>query len=748
MKKDKEEFIREINVFKKERPKFVLLSKVLLKLLKRITKIVGEGIVQTRAKDVVSFAEKIQRPGKKHNYGRNPIDDLTDLCGGRCIFTTLKGVNECSNLIEREFRIGWEDSEDKIKTYDASQFGYLSTHYIVQLNLESPLIKYLTFQKVSSTQEESSEAKINFSAYDVIERDSDEESEGIKVSEEMRKKIFEEIENLNSEVQVRTLLQHAWSEVSHKRVYKSEFPIPRRIMRSFNRISAVLENTDAGFLNMIEELEMFVNNYGAYMTDQEIREEINRLKIVVEIAPNLKKIEDYIYRIVRLARSIEKWEETIEILEWYSQKVKLTPELNREYGLALSKSAPNYKCNQYMLAKEKLEAAIKGNPQDSDAYSILGGWWKKKGNLDKALTYYEKAYIKEPDDSYAVGNYFVLEISHNRNYKILQYSKPIFKNVIAKLETQKEIGVNIPWVYFDLGLFNLFSGNIVKALNNYLTAIRYSNARWMITTTLKNINLLYEFEDKIVGLKQVKQILLLGLAYRFQDQNAIEQFEKQYGVEKIQFKGPIIIIAGSVPKTKAITKNSIKSALSQVFKNEEFTLISRRINEQNITYDKTIVKFSENAAEPLNLTDQLSEIPQGNIYQQETENLHDTNVSAANIQNVIRYWIEVLLSQKSVKHIKVIGVGADQITSFEYRAALVFGSQVGIFRDLSPINSRLFEEKEYKPSKIHTEEEKQQLSEKERLKIEKHPIRLFNLSMGTDDNLITFLQSSYDKSPL
>ncbi|TFF99265.1 MAG: hypothetical protein EU541_05365 [Promethearchaeota archaeon] len=757
MEKDKEEFIREIKEFKKARPKYVLLSKVILKVLQKIEQRIGKGIVETRAKDIVSFAEKIQRPGKKKKYSSNPIQDLTDLCGGRCIFPTLKGVEECSKLIEKEFRVFWEESEDKLKNLGVSQFGYLSKHYIVQLNLESSLLIDLTFQRISSCQDSGKKSEISYQDYEVIERnyeDEDEECDGIGVSEEMRKHIFEGMETLYSEIQVRTLLQHAWSEIAHDRIYKSEFPIPDNIQRTFNRVSAILENTDAGFQEMIDNLDMYVENYGAYMTDQEMKEEINRFKTVVEIAPNLEKVEKYVYRIVSLARSIEegkdfkKWEEIIALLKWYQQKVGLTPRLKREYGLALSKSAPSTDSSQYLRAKNIIKESIEENPKDSDAYSILGGWWKAKGDLDKALKYYEKAYINDPDDSYAVGNYFILEISHNDNYQILQYSRPIFKNVIAKCIDKKEIGVNIPWVYFDLGLFNLFLGNIIEALINYLTAIRYSNASWMITTTLKTINLLYKFEDKIIGLRQVKQLLLLGLISRFQDQNSIEELKNKYDIKNARFEKNIIIIAGSMPKTQMNTKRLIENSLLEIYTNETFTLISRRIEGKAIKYKKSYLNLSDETLKTAKINQKLAEITKSDISLEEGNQIKNNKIVTQNVQEIIQYWAEILLNRKSVKNIKVIGVGVDPLTSFEYRAALVFGCQVGVFRDLSVINSQLFEDKDYFPSKVYTEEEFEELSEKEKLKIEKHPIRLFNLSGRSNKSLIQFFNSPYKENPI
>jgi ppGpp synthetase/RelA/SpoT-type nucleotidyltranferase len=77
MKKDRDEIIREINLFKECRKNFVKYAEILELILKKISKNISpESIVQTRAKTVTSYAEKIQRPGKAEKYGPNPVEDL------------------------------------------------------------------------------------------------------------------------------------------------------------------------------------------------------------------------------------------------------------------------------------------------------------------------------------------------------------------------------------------------------------------------------------------------------------------------------------------------------------------------------------------------------------------------------------------------------------------------------------------------------------------------------------------------
>lgn len=59
------------------------------------------------------------------------------------------------------------------------------------------------------------------------------------------------------EIQIRTILQHAWAEIEHWIWYKSHFWIPNKIRRSFSRISWMLEMCDMEFSYINKEKNSF-----------------------------------------------------------------------------------------------------------------------------------------------------------------------------------------------------------------------------------------------------------------------------------------------------------------------------------------------------------------------------------------------------------------------------------------------------------------------------------------------------------
>lgn len=153
--------------------------------------------MEFRAKTVDSFLEKIQRDGKSYN---EPLTDVTDLAGVRVIVYYTDDVDKVYNVLKSEFNIDETKTEDKTAK-DPDRFGYLSKHYIV--SIKEPRGNLGEWKRFS----------------------------GIK-----------------AEVQVKTILQHAWAAIDHKNRYKSKDEIPKNIARKLFRISALLEVADDEFL--------------------------------------------------------------------------------------------------------------------------------------------------------------------------------------------------------------------------------------------------------------------------------------------------------------------------------------------------------------------------------------------------------------------------------------------------------------------------------------------------------------------
>lgn len=158
-----------------------------------------------RLKEKNSYLEKCNRK----NYD-NPIEEITDFAGIRIIAYTTADVDKICSIIESEFLIDELNSENKADLLESDKVGYLSVHYIAGL----------------------SENRLSLKEY----------SRYI---------------GLACEIQVRTLLQHAWAEIEHDRSYKFSGVLPENINRRFHLIAGVLEMMDSEFQRLSDEIDQY-----------------------------------------------------------------------------------------------------------------------------------------------------------------------------------------------------------------------------------------------------------------------------------------------------------------------------------------------------------------------------------------------------------------------------------------------------------------------------------------------------------
>lgn len=114
------------------------------------------------------------------------------------------------------------------------------------------------------------------------------------------------ISDFSFEIQIRSILQHAWAEIEHELGYKSKNSPPQPIQRRFYRLAGLLEVTDEEFKqirNDIEEYKIQVedsinqNNLNKVIIDLEsIKEFIQREPLIKQISQAISnKINVRIY---------------------------------------------------------------------------------------------------------------------------------------------------------------------------------------------------------------------------------------------------------------------------------------------------------------------------------------------------------------------------------------------------------------------------------------------------------------------
>lgn len=162
--------------------------------------------IDSRLKEESSLATKVENGESKYNS----LSDITDVSGLRIITYFSDDVDKVAEVIMDEFSIDVANSVDKRLRLDPDRFGYLSLHYVVSLN----------------------EERIGLSEY-------------------------KRFKNMKIEIQIRSILQHAWAEIEHDLGYKNKSAVPNVVRRDFSRLAGILELADEEFNRIRIHLEEY-----------------------------------------------------------------------------------------------------------------------------------------------------------------------------------------------------------------------------------------------------------------------------------------------------------------------------------------------------------------------------------------------------------------------------------------------------------------------------------------------------------
>jgi putative GTP pyrophosphokinase len=172
--------------------------------------LISEGLkphsVTGRLKTRESLSDKVKEPDKSYSA----LTDITDICGVRVITHLPDEIDNVARVIEREFEIDKINSIDKRAISDPDRFGYVSLHYVISM----------------------SSARKGLPEY-------------------------RHWDGLKAEIQIRTIIQHAWAEIEHDLGYKSKVVIPKLVSRRFFRLAAILELADDEFQAIKDDVEKY-----------------------------------------------------------------------------------------------------------------------------------------------------------------------------------------------------------------------------------------------------------------------------------------------------------------------------------------------------------------------------------------------------------------------------------------------------------------------------------------------------------
>lgn len=285
--------------------------------------------VEPRLKDEASLINKAFY--RQKNY-MNPYEDITDKVGLRFVVLLVKDIDIIKDVVDNEE--SWKTSLDRDFEDERKQkpevFTYQSVHYVVSNLYE------IVYQEVTIPC------------------------------------------GITCEIQIRTLLQHSYSELTHDRVYKSKTVAQPEVNRKIARSMALIETTD----QLFDEVNQAIND-----KQKLIDKFMNELSITYNvICPSnilkLSKINNAILDAYQDSLSLSLLE---EIKKYFSNSIKqsiYTAVIKKKYTHALIFQQPIILFIGYMLdnqpiktleswpfVREKLEEVANGFGISLEAYN-------------------------------------------------------------------------------------------------------------------------------------------------------------------------------------------------------------------------------------------------------------------------------------------------------------------------------------------------------------------------------------------
>lgn len=203
--------------YRKEKEQYAELGRVVQPMLEAICAKAGVAPfgIEHRIKTEKSLAEKLER----RSGWFSTLEDVYDVLGLRIICLFSDEIDKIGNLVEQSFVIDKNRSYDRRAQIQADSFGYLSLHYICSLPPDADYPEELCGKKF--------------------------------------------------EVQIRTLLQHAWAVTEHDLGYKTEFGVPRSVIREFSRIAGLLELADDEFVRARDHVQTYTEEIRRKITENQ-----------------------------------------------------------------------------------------------------------------------------------------------------------------------------------------------------------------------------------------------------------------------------------------------------------------------------------------------------------------------------------------------------------------------------------------------------------------------------------------------
>lgn len=647
----------QVKEFKGNHHYFIGLRDVIVATLDNAAKTLpGSPIVHGRVKAIDSFAEKCIR---KHNKYDKPTWQLTDLCGVRVIVLSKDAIPHFRKFIEDNFVI--TEKEDTSLRLKEMEFGYQSVHYIVSLDKDKRDFYQAPDGNIS---------ELLFKTRSIEEA----KIESLPIGP-----VFK------AEIQVRTLLQHAWSAAVHDNLYKTEMKKkPQHLIRKSALIAALVEDADDSIVSLINGADEYRSFYGAYMSPEEIVNEIAIQRIILANNPENKEVA---LKIARLADCFYNKSEIASVEKDLSAFEEINDaDILRELGMVRWKLGNNEK------GRENLSKSADLNPNNPDTLCELGRTYFEEKNYWDALYYYEKAFKIAPEYPRALMRFIECRILDGKD-STFDFIPLIRHNLVKAIEASMhriDAGMHLPYAWYDIGFFNLLLDRKYESLEAYGKAIMATSSPALVESIYVSLT---EMQKKVMGkmpgliegMNWVRSFLRVVLVGRYKTSPKDKLCACDIRIDAFTSLAPsvrdgktnpfrpgesVVIVAGSCSDSSKEIISRYASIISEAFKGFRGTVCSGG----TASGMSGIIGNLENTDGSIR---KLAYMPKEEKCMDEYLCVQ-THSGSFSPLDPIMLWSDILLSGISPDTVRVLGVRGGEISAFEYQLGLLLRSKVGV----------------------------------------------------------------------
>ena len=584
--------------------------------------------------------------------------------------------------IRKHFDIDEANTLDKASSLKEDQFGYLAVHFVVQI------------------------------------RDGVKEMEGVSVPDGVS------VGNggFKAEIQVKTLLEHAWAMPLHDRLYKAAIQTPATIKRDAAGLMAIVEAADARIAHLAEQVDSFLGCYAAYLKPAKLEDEIAITAAALDAVTALKSdnahdnasetdaamapLHLHLGRLLALAgkddHALSEWEKGRAVAS-ASQDM-----LDMEYGSMLCRQQRDQpKHARYVLGMKLLRDVADRNLDEREvdtrvrritraeaAHRLAWAYGNQRGQEYEARNWYRRALALDQDNPYYLADYLAYEVFCTRNKESVLVMRNYVKEAIAACQQHVRVGIEQPRAQFTMGRLHLLLDNGPEALDAYLKAIAIlmePNSYARLDMLKDEIDFLYSINlgaalppkcdevDRLLKLAQAAKQLQKGEAF---DLTAAMSNEASSGALGHP-KRALIIVGGAgslsaeeIAEFQPIIEWALKYADDLVGSGGTKVGIPGIVGETaKLLAAKGSKGFTLLGYVPKRLP---VEAPPD---RQNYDILITTTGDDFGVLEPIQGWLDILGLGLKPQQVRVLGMGGGRVAAVEYRLALALGAKVAVIPD-------------------------------------------------------------------